>query len=74
MKKRVEEILGFEVKVGDKIKLLKMVDDPDPIPVGSVGVVTGVVQFGGEIQIQVEWIDVDRRLNLICPPDLFVKI
>jgi hypothetical protein len=64
-------------KVGDRIRLLEMQDDPDPIEPGTTGTVTGVHRFhglgpklDGSWQISVNW-DVSRSLALCYPPDHF---
>ena len=57
------------VKPGDKIKLLSMPDDPDPMPVGSVGIVIAVTT-GPFAQISVDWED-NRSLDLIPGVDRF---
>jgi hypothetical protein len=57
---------------GDRIKLIAMPDDPDPIAFGSKGTVTFVNSHGGGprilFQIGVDW-DNGRRLMLSVPPD-----
>ena len=58
------------VKSGDRIKLISMPDDPDPIPAGSEGVVIDVTD-GPLAQITVEWIGMDRTLALIPGVDRF---
>jgi hypothetical protein len=60
---------------GDRIRLLCMPDDPNPIPAGSEGEVTFVnevrsMQF---TQIGVKWDD-GRTLSLAVPPDSFTVI
>jgi len=58
---------------GDRIRLLAMHDDPDPIPAGQVGTVVGVARHGGKDawdQIDVAW-DNGRTLMLVSPPDQF---
>lgn len=57
-----------EVREGDRIRLVSMPNDPDPVPVGSTATVTGVVcnsqsQPQHMDQIQVVW-DNGRTLNL----------
>jgi hypothetical protein len=65
---KIIKLVGFNVKVGDKIRLMDMPCDPCPIPPGSIGVVTNIVNWGeNEIQEQVAW-RIKRNLNLICPP------
>ena len=61
-------------KRGQRIRLLAMSDDPDPIRVGAEGTVLGVslVGHGSDAwhQIDVEW-DNGRTLMLVAPPDEF---
>ena len=56
-------------KAGDRIRLLNMPDDPDPIPVGSEGMVVDVTD-GPLAQITVDW-DNGRSLTLIPGVDVF---
>ncbi len=58
-----------KVKAGDKIRLIKMPRDPDPIKPGSLGIVTSVTE-GPLGQIEVDW-DSDRTLSLIPGVDKF---
>ena len=60
-------------KVGDRIRLIHMPDDPDPIKPGATGTVTAVRphDFGFPspwTQIDVAW-DNGRKLMLSVPPD-----
>jgi hypothetical protein len=59
---------------GDRIRLLAMHDDPDPIPVGQTGTVVGIKRHGSGqdewFQIDVSW-DNGRTLMLVSPPDVF---
>ena len=59
---------------GDRVRLLAMHDDPDPIPVGQMGTVVSVSRHGGDKdawhQIDVGW-DNGRTLMLVSPPDMF---
>ena len=57
------------VKAGDRIRLLNMPNDPDPIPVGSEGMVVDVTD-GPLAQITVDW-DNGRTLALIPGVDVF---
>jgi hypothetical protein len=63
----------YTVEVGDRIRLLDMPNDPDPVPAGTEGVVKMVTDIGlrqkKEIQLVVKW-DNGRNLSCICPPDL----
>lgn len=61
------------VKVGDRIKLINMPDDPNPIEPGSVGTVVHASPPYGSLKglyISVNW-DSGRRLSVITPPDEF---
>lgn len=60
---------------GDRIRLVSMPDDPNPIPVGSEGTVIGTPRFLDESwwQVDVDW-DNGRTLCLTVPPDQAVKI
>jgi len=60
-------------QVNDKIKLLRMVNDPDPIETGSIGTITSIVNIGKETIINVDW-DNNRSLNVILPYDRIVKV
>jgi hypothetical protein len=55
---------------GDRIRLIAMSDDPDPIPPGTAGTVTVVRQHGTWAQVDVAW-DNGRTLMLVVPPDQF---
>lgn len=60
-----------DLKIGDRIELIEMPDDPDPIPPGTQGTVNYVGRFAGEgQQIGVKW-DNDRTLMLINGVDIF---
>lgn len=58
------------MKVGDRIELVRMDDDPDPIPVGSQGTLLNMVPgiYPGETQLWVKW-DNGRTLSPILPKD-----
>ena len=56
-------------KVGDRIRLIHMPEDPDPIPTGSLGTVCAIQPHHGWTQIEVDW-DNGRRLMLSLPDDL----
>lgn len=42
--------------LGDRLRLLAMHDDPDPIQVGQLGTVVGVTRHGSG---QAEWFQID---------------
>jgi hypothetical protein len=56
--------------VGDRIELVLMGKDPDPIPPGTRGTVTSVGKawHDGKRQISVRW-DIKRSLHLVWPDD-----
>ena len=60
------------LRVGDRIELVAMENDPDPIGRGELGTVTRVVAFRdrerGFDQVHVAW-DSGRSLGLVVPPD-----
>ena len=57
-----------QLKAGDRVRLVRMADDPDPIPVGQRGTVVGIHPHDGWTQVDVEW-DNGRSLMLSIPPD-----
>jgi hypothetical protein len=58
---------------GDRIRLVAMPDDPDPIPIGTTGTATAARQHGTWAQVDVTW-DNGRTLMLVVPPDHFEVI
>ena len=58
------------LKVGDRIRLIQMIDDPDPIPAGTNGTVTEIHIHSDWTQIDVSW-ENGRMLMLSSPPDKF---
>ena len=58
------------VEVGDRVKLISMEDDPDPIEEGTEGT---VIHIDDLPQIHVDW-DNGRILAIIPGKDRFVKI
>lgn len=64
-----QQLPKSDLKVGQRIRLVKMGDDPRPIPPGETGTVTRVNPlWDGEIQVSVDW-DSGRGLMLILPHD-----
>jgi hypothetical protein len=57
-------------KPGDRIRLVAMTDDPDPIPPGTTGTVAAVRYQRTWSQVDVKW-DNGRTLMLVVPPDQF---
>jgi hypothetical protein len=62
--------MAREIIPGDRIRLISMPDDPDPILAGSEGVVVEVTE-GPLAQVVVEWIGINRSLALIPGVDVF---
>ena len=62
------------VEPGTRIRLGYMPDDPDPVPVGTLGTVEWATRMTFERrptwQIGVKW-DNGRTLMLVSPPDSF---
>ena len=56
-------------KVGDRIRLIHMPEDPDPIPYGSLGTIHAIHLHHGWTQVEVDW-DNGRRLMLSLPDDV----
>jgi hypothetical protein len=59
--------------IGDRIRLIEMPDDPDPLPPGLEGTVVMVIEWDGDEQIAVDWDDGQHR-GLSSPPDSFVVL
>ena len=58
------------LKIGDRIRLIHMVDDPDPVPDGTLGTVSEIHCYSVWTQVSVSW-DNGRKLMLSSPPDKF---
>lgn len=64
----------MDYKEGDRIEMIYMGNDPDPIPSGTQGTVTYVSKMPDyETQIGVKW-DNGRTLSVILPQDRIRKI
>jgi hypothetical protein len=65
-------MMAFHGKAGDRVRMVFMPDDPDPIPAGTEGTVRDVQQmdWGHDkfSQVSVVW-DNGRSLSCVCPPD-----
>jgi hypothetical protein len=58
------------MKPGDRIRLISMPQDPNPIPVGETGTVQRIVPVDRSWdQVYVKW-DNGRTLMLCIPPDV----
>jgi hypothetical protein len=55
-------------KIGDRIRLISMNDDPDPVVAGSLGTVRALHPHHGWTQVDVVW-DNGRQLMLSLPED-----
>ena len=60
--------MKVELQAGDRIRLVSMVDDPDPIPTGTTGTVLSVSDQSDWCQVDVDW-DNGRSLMLSLPDD-----
>ena len=60
------------LRPSDRIKLISMADDPDPITPGTMGTIVAVRRHGtgrdAWMQVDVNW-DNGRKLMLSMPPD-----
>ena len=67
----------MQLKPGQRIELVAMPDDPNPIAAGTRGTVKRVRKVGtprdGFLQVDVDW-DNGRSLMLSVPPDEFSTI
>lgn len=52
-------------RVGDRVRITGLMDDPYPILVGTTGTITRVHEGDGWWQADVAWDNSDRRLMLI---------
>lgn len=63
-----------DTAVGRRVRLLKMDDDPDPVPEGTEGTIRMYLEPQGDVipyaQISVDW-DNGRKLMMCVPPDEF---
>jgi hypothetical protein len=57
-----------ELKKDDRVELLEMPDDPDPVPIGTKGTIESVDELYNFTQVSVRW-DNGRSLMLSIPPD-----
>lgn len=63
--------MGARPRVGDRVRLTGVMDDPDPIPVGSEGTVDWVNTWTDVLtrQFSVDWDGSSRKLMLLdCDP------
>ncbi|SER27688.1 protein of unknown function [Faunimonas pinastri] len=58
---------------GDRIELVKMDDDPCPIPPGTRGTIRDLRPMGRNTQVWIDW-DIPRSLACIIPPDELVIV
>ena len=62
---------GIDLAEGDRIQLIRMDSDPDPIPAGTNGTVESINRlFWGQHQVHVDW-DNGRTLMLVLPHDKY---
>ncbi len=70
MQRNNPDLMQTQLRIGDRIRLVLMPQDPDPIPAGTKGVVTAIHIHNGWTQIGVSW-ENGRKLMLVSPPDIF---
>lgn len=63
----------MDYKIGDRIELVRMDNDPDPILPGARGTVEFVNVLRDMTQLGVAWDD-GRRLMAVLPDDVIRKI
>ncbi len=61
-------------KSGQRIKLINMPDDPNPVPAGSLGTVVRVEKWDEKWHVVVTWDNNASNLSLVVPPDTSVVI
>ena len=70
-------MLAQNIKAGDRIRLVSMPDDPDPVPAGTEGTVISTTDLNfrdmRQVQLTVKW-DNGRSLSCVCPPDIVERI
>ena len=59
-----------DLKIGSKIKLIKMVNEPDPIQKGSIGTIISITKLYDSLICGVEWEKSERTLNVCLPEDI----
>ena len=64
---------SLAIKRSDRIRLISMTDDPNPIAAGTTGTVFGIYPHGDWTQVDVDW-DSGRSLMLTIPPDVIERI
>ena len=64
-----------EVTIGQRLRLLQMPEDPNPVPPGTMGTVLWINRFAEWTQIGMRWDNgphgEGRTLALAVPPDRF---
>ena len=64
----------MDYKIGDRIEMVRMNNDPDPIPPGTKGTVDFVSKTPwDDVQLGVKW-DNGRTLSVLLPEDSIRKI
>ena len=68
-----KEFTMQQLQTGDRIRLISMPDDPDPVPIGTRGTVLRVHFHSDWCQVEVAW-DNGRALMLTMPDDCVALI
>ena len=62
-----------QLQPGDRIRLVSMPNEPDPVPAGSLGTVQSVHEHCDWSQVDVDW-DNGRQLMLCLPGDVVALV
>jgi hypothetical protein len=60
-------------KTGDRLRLISMPDEPNPVPTGTKGTVFSVIPYGGNWILNMKW-DNGRTLGVHLEQDTVEKI
>lgn len=65
-----KSMTDLDLAMGDRIELIEMRNDPEPIKPGTQGTIESIMPLFGKHQVIVEWDD-GRGLMLILPDDKY---
>lgn len=66
----------MKLTTGDRIRVVEMPEEPDPLAEPATGIITAVNEHGDWVQYLVDWDapNEHRMLMPACPPDRLEKI